>query len=90
MSIESDKEYLITSVPQGSVLGPLLFLIHINGLEYSTSFFNFLLYADDTALFYNIDSIPEELRHVVLTSELKTISYWLVCNKLSISVIKTK
>ena len=88
--IESDKEYLSTGVPQGSVLGPLLFLIYINDLENSTSIYDCIMYADDTTLFCNIDSIPEANRHVVLNSELDNINCWLASNKLSLNVSKTK
>ena len=76
--IESDKEYLTTEVPLYSVLWPLLFLIYINDLQRNSAFYNLFICADYTTLFYNIDSVPEELRHVVLNRELETISYWFI------------
>ena len=48
------------------------------------------MYADDTTLFCNIDSIPEANRHIVLNSELDNINCWLASNKLSLNVSKTK
>ena len=54
-NIESDREHLTTGVPQGYVLGPLLFLVSIN----ETFAFNIIVYADDTILFSDLNLIPE-------------------------------
>ena len=49
-SIVSTQSRIITGVPQGSILGPLLFIIYINDISEASTLFNFIIYADDTAL----------------------------------------
>ena len=74
-------------VPQGSVLGPLLFLIYINDLPRSSKKLTFYLFADDTNIYYESNN-PDLLQQTV-NKELKKVKIWLDVNKLSLNVDKT-
>ena len=80
-----------TGVPQGSVLGPLLFLIYINDMANSTSFFYILSYADDTTLFCSFDKF-ENLAVLLneMNNEIQKFDDWLTVNKLALNIEKTK
>ena len=71
-------------VPQGSILGPLLFLVYINDNCKTTDYGEFILFADDTNLFYSHENISTLTS--VINTELCKISDWLQSNKLEISL----
>ena len=81
-------------VPQGSILGPLLFSIYINVLVNTSDKFNFLMYADDTTLIRSVEDFLNghlnESTEDIITKELIKISTWMEVNKLLINESKTK
>ena len=84
----STKEKIICGVPQGSILGPLLFLIYINDLAFASSKIFSLLFADDSNLFLSGKN-PNELINMMNT-EITHVVKWLQINKLSINLKKTQ
>lgn len=75
-------------VPQGSILGPLLFLLYINDLPSCNLSSVTRMYADDTNLTYTATE-PEDL-FSSMNHDLLELKQWLDANKLSLNVMKTK
>ena len=89
----SSQSNLLCGVPQGSILGPLLFLIYINDLPNCFKFTNPCLYAGDTQIFTSIFYISVHVfaNKLNINSDLKNLSDWLTFNtgKLHIHPLKT-
>ena len=86
-SAKSKSQTIKCGVPQGSILGPLLFLIYINDLSTVSEACLPILFADDTNILItgiNIDVMCQQLN-----DDLEKIQEWLCCNKLSLNVLKT-
>ena len=85
--VNSSFEELQCGVPQGSILGPILFILLINDLPNASKFFS-LLYADDTTL--QMTESDLQLLFSSANNELANISDWFRANKLTLNISKTK
>ena len=85
--INSKMKYIECGVPQGSILGPLLFLIYINDLINVSKSLYTVLFADDTNMFYS-DKNPDKIMETI-NNELAKIDIWFKVNKLSLNTSKT-
>ena len=86
-NFNSDTCLISTGVPQGSILGPLLFNIYINDIVNITKKCHIIQYADDTSLIYPMN---DKNARQSLEMELEYLFEWLTLNKLSLNISKTK
>ena len=87
-NINFETSFISCGVPQGSILGPLLFLLYINDLPNCNLLSDVRMYADDTNLTF-ASKDPNEL-FSSLTHDLGNLKQWLDSNRLSLNVLKTK
>ena len=87
---QSEQIDISTGVPQGSILGPLLFSICINDLMTVSDKLNFIMYADDTTIYFNLEDFDPTCIEANITNELEKVNIWLKLNKLSLNTQKTK
>ncbi len=84
---ESDKLQMICGVPQGSTLGPLLFLLYINDISNCSDKLSFRIFADDTSVFYSCKNANE--LETVMNEEIQALLKYCAIKKLSVNFKKT-
>ena len=87
-SCKSTPKHLRCGVPQGTILGPLLFLIDINDLPHCLTYSEPRMYADDTSL--TLASTDIDHINYCLNYDLSNVYEWLAANKLTLNMTKTE
>ena len=83
----SNFQKIVCGVPQGSILGPLLFLIYINDIQNCSEILDFVLFADDTNIFLSGKNIQKLF--TTMNEEISKINSWFETNKLTVNIDKT-
>jgi Reverse transcriptase (RNA-dependent DNA polymerase) len=83
----SDRQMITFGIPQGSILGPLLFILYINDIVNCSKLLHFILFADDTNLFLSDKNLSVLLSKANL--ELSKLSTWFIANGLTLNASKT-
>ena len=86
-SVDSSAQIIKCGVPQGSILGPLLFLLYVNDISLVSNVILPILFADDTNVFLTGKNVEDLI--MSMNKELDKIVKWLYANKLSLNVKKT-
>lgn len=86
-NVDSEKETIITGVPQGSILGPLLFILYVNDLPGCVRKCEVNMYADDTAIYYSHRDVLNV--SAAINFDLQSIYSWFCANKVSMHFGKT-
>ena len=86
-SCKSNYESITCGVPQGSILGPLLFILYVNDILNTSTILEFVLFADDTTITYSHNNIVSKID--LINNELREVNNWFRANKLSVNSSKT-
>ena len=84
---DSYHKIINCGVPQGPILGPLLFTLYINDIVNTTSLLELILFADDTTLLFSHPDLASQ--NEIINNELQEICNWFQANKLSVNASKT-
>ena len=84
---QSSMQYITCGVPQGSVLGPLLFLIYINDIPNCLKHSKSIVFADDTTIFTSCNNMNTLYNN--MNGDLANLINWFKANKLSLNIAKT-
>ena len=86
--LSQNKQYVIyNNVPHGSILGPLLFLLYVNGMSNIASNLTFIRYADNASIFVKGSSLLSISE--IMNNGMKQVNEWMKHSRLSLNVSKT-
>ena len=86
-SIESEQKDIVCGVPQGSILGPLLYIRYVNDNIDTSDVLDFILFADDTTILYSHSNIENQIN--LINEELSEVSNRFKANEMSVNASKT-
>ena len=84
--MRGSTDMTVCGVPQGSVLGPLLFIIYTNDLPHSLTHSNCILFADDTTIYYTSNDKTTLQKNIEY--DMTSLANWFYANKLSLNIQK--